>query len=95
MLFLMSEIGKISKANITSIALVNEMETFKTFENKRLDWRRCRQPSFKCILLVEKAYNTVVVQRSKYSITSMARTRMARLPWMIRTRFSVPTKSFQ
>ena len=30
-----------------------------------------------------------------YSITSMARTRMARLPWMIRTIFSVPTKSFQ
>ena len=30
-----------------------------------------------------------------YSITSMARTRMARLPWMIRTLFSVPTKSFQ
>ena len=26
-----------------------------------------------------------------YSITSMARTRMARLPWMIRTLFSVPT----
>ena len=31
----------------------------------------------------------------KYSITSMARTRMARLPWMIRTLFSVPTKFFQ
>ena len=30
-----------------------------------------------------------------YSITSMARTRMARLQWMIRTRFSVPTKYFQ
>ena len=30
-----------------------------------------------------------------YSITSMAWTRMARLPWMIRTLFSVPTKSFQ
>ena len=30
-----------------------------------------------------------------YSMTSMARTRMARLPWMIWTRFSVPTKSFQ
>ena len=30
-----------------------------------------------------------------YSITSMARTRMARLPWMIRTLFSVPTKFFQ
>ena len=30
-----------------------------------------------------------------YSITSMAWTRMARLSWMIRTRFSVPTKSFQ
>ena len=30
-----------------------------------------------------------------YSITSMARTRMARLPWMIRTLFSVPTKSFK
>ena len=30
-----------------------------------------------------------------YSITSMARTRMARLPWIIRTLFSVPTKSFQ
>ena len=28
---------------------------------------------------------------SKYSRTSMARTPMARLPWMIRTRFSVPT----
>ena len=30
-----------------------------------------------------------------YSITSMARTRMARLPGMIRTLFSVPTKFFQ
>ena len=30
-----------------------------------------------------------------YSITSMARTRMARLPWMIRTLFSVPTKFFE
>ena len=30
-----------------------------------------------------------------YGITSMARTRMARLPWMIRTLFSVPTKYFQ
>ena len=30
-----------------------------------------------------------------YSITSMARTRMARLPWMIRILFSVPTKFFQ
>ena len=29
------------------------------------------------------------------SITSMAQTRMARLPWMIRTRFSVPAKFFQ
>ena len=29
-----------------------------------------------------------------YSITSMARTRMARLPWMTRTLFSVPTKFF-
>ena len=35
--------------------------------------------------------NTIIV----YSITSMARTWMARLPWMIQTRFSVPTKSFQ
>ena len=33
--------------------------------------------------------------RYLYSITSMARTRMARLPWMIRTLFSVPTKSSQ
>ena len=33
--------------------------------------------------------------QSIYSITSVARTRMARLPWMIRTRFSVPTKSFK
>ena len=30
-----------------------------------------------------------------YSITSMARTQMARLPWIIRTLFSVPTKSFK
>ena len=30
-----------------------------------------------------------------YSITSMAGTRMARLPWMIQTLFSVPTKFFQ
>ena len=30
-----------------------------------------------------------------YSIISMARTRMARLPWMIRTLLSVPTKFFQ
>ena len=30
-----------------------------------------------------------------YSITSMARTRMARLPWMIRTLFSVPIKFFK
>ena len=29
-----------------------------------------------------------------YCKTSMARTRMARLPWMIRTLFSVPTKYF-
>ena len=32
---------------------------------------------------------------SKYSITSMARIRVARLPGIIRTLFSVPTKSFQ
>ena len=31
----------------------------------------------------------------KYIITAMARTRIARLPWMIRTLFSVPTKFFQ
>ena len=36
-----------------------------------------------------------VVKFSIYSITSMARTRMARLPWMIWTLFSVPTKSSQ
>ena len=30
-----------------------------------------------------------------YSITSMARTRMARLLWMIRTRFLVPRKFFR
>ena len=35
------------------------------------------------------------ISSAEYSITSMARTRMARLPWMIRTFFSVPTKSFQ
>ena len=30
-----------------------------------------------------------------YSITSMARIRMARSPWLIRTRFWVPTKFFR
>ena len=35
------------------------------------------------------------VLTTKYSITSMARTRMARLPWMIRTLFSVPTNFLQ
>ena len=33
--------------------------------------------------------------KAKYNITSMARTRMVRLPWKIRTLFSVPTKFFQ
>ena len=37
----------------------------------------------------------IIIIMFSYSITSMARTRMARLPWMIRTLFSVPTKFFQ
>ena len=37
----------------------------------------------------------ILPAKVNYSITLMARTRMARLPWMIRTLFSVPSKFFQ
>ena len=45
--------------------------------------------------VVNETKRKAAPEREKYSITSTARTRMARLPWMIRTLFSVPTKFFQ
>ena len=46
------------------------------------------------------AYKSMVRARLEYPIpeysrTSIARTAMARLPWLIRTRFSAPTKFFR
>ena len=46
-------------------------------------------------IYMSKTCIVYVYCKDKYSITSIARTRMARLPWMFRTRFSVPTKFFQ
>ena len=37
----------------------------------------------------------VIGYKDTYSRTSMARTPMARLPWLFRTRFWVPTKLFR
>ena len=49
-------------------------------------------PPFWHLLDTDTKYNQICVKQAPKGI---ARTRMARLPWMIRTRFSVPTKFFQ
>ena len=89
---------------LTDIPICNiDMSKFKDgnvhFHILRVERDECCI-AYLCITLQKKTITCRVLLEFhyiffKYSITSMARTRMARLPWMIRTLFSVPTKSFQ
>ena len=54
--------------------------------------RRCQRKT-SCPFCYLNALLNILMKYGRYSITSMARTRMARLPSVIRTRFSVPTKT--
>ena len=85
--------------HITSVEIDRERKTFLrhfpsiSAESRSVVVRYWRKRVLKYQLTSQRTCKPVL-EECEYSITSVARTRMARLPWMIRTLFSVPIKFF-
>ena len=78
----------------TSLFEKKKYQRLEAVENFKYLGSVISNKEFKPDIISRIAQATSDLYKIIYNITSMARTRMARLPWMIRTRFRVPRKFF-